>query len=57
MRGGQFAPEYGWSACSGKEGKNALFRGGQFGPFGAGQFDRIFQSDKVITLGLNLLYY
>ena len=26
------------------EGKNVLFRGGQFAPFWAGQFDRIFQS-------------
>ncbi|MCX6243062.1 MAG: hypothetical protein NTU98_00005, partial [Bacteroidetes bacterium] len=41
--GGQFAPETGWSVCSGKQLKSDLFRGGQFAPESGGQFDRILQ--------------
>ena len=39
--GGQFAPETGWSVCSGKQPKSDLFSGGQFAPESGGQFDRI----------------
>jgi hypothetical protein len=41
--GGQFAPETGWSVCSGKQPKWDLFSGGQFAPESGGQFDRILQ--------------
>jgi len=39
--GGQFAPETGWSVCSGKQPKCDLISGGQFAPESGGQFDRI----------------
>jgi hypothetical protein len=42
--GGQFAPERGWSVCSGKQPKWTLFSGGQFAPESGGQFDRILHN-------------
>jgi|GEM_PF-6099386 len=39
--GGQFAPETGWSVCSGNWVENSPLKGGQFAPESGGQFDRI----------------
>ena len=39
--GGQFPPEWRWSACSGILPESVLFTGGQFPPESGGQFDRI----------------
>ncbi len=46
--GGQFAPETGWSVCSGNRVENSPLKGGQFAPESGGQFDRILQ----ISIGL-----
>jgi len=47
--GGQFAPEKGWSVCSGKQPQSDLFRGGQFEPESGGQFERILQFTSHFT--------
>ena len=48
--GGQFAPETGWSVCSGKQTKSDLFKGGQFEPESGGQFERILHLDAPDTI-------
>jgi hypothetical protein len=52
--GGQLAPEWGWSVCSGKQPKCDLFRSGQFAPESGGQYHRILQLYGCITLILLL---
>jgi len=47
LKGGQFAPAKGWSLCSGEGGLFDRNWGGLFTPDLGGQFDHIFQLDKV----------